>query len=463
MADTITFNSAQDVDQCFRESRIFFNQTIVEKLPQLSIYYGATNTESWPENSLPTQQGFRMPRNFYDTDAPWHPVESGRCLQNSCDKEFEVIQHAGTNTYQFSLFNRRMKTDWYCLADIAKYRLFPLEEMNHIIKGNAIITASVHDEFTRTNWVASSQFKWVPLADQNSLVTCEEPEEDGFRLLDANGGTTGQPSMKYVYVKLPVASLGNIALSSLDILDELLIRLQGNDDAYRLDISEYSGQDLLQIILPDPRVGRSLWRQAKATQGNWDSTAGFDDKQMQYSMGIRRIIGDYAFCYDITAPHFNVDTTYNEGLPAFDETDIATWPRLIRVPALLRTESDICCQWVENPAYYRADFAFVIPWVQKAMTKWVQTGNISVGEATGMTQNYAGDWIWENPPWPDNLARDQGFFWNQFIMSMQILDPSLMNTILVRLNKSLQLNPACCDLNVGYTSPDQVDCFCVEE
>lgn len=459
MPEYLQFNSEQQADEFFRESRVFFNEEIVEKLPQLSIYYGAESQENWPENSLPTQQGFRFGRGFYDTDLPWQQVDSGRCVGNSCESNFERIAHPGTEPYQWSLFSREMKTDWYCLTDIAKYRLFPLEEVEHIVKNNAIITASVHEEFTRTNWVAASKYKWVPMASDTSLVSCEDLEEDGFALLDANGGTTGQPSMKYVYVKKAVADLANIALPSLDVLDELLIRLQANDDAYRLDISEQAGKNLLQVILPDPRVGRTLWRQAKATQGNWDSMAGFDDKQEQYRMGIRRIIGDYAFCYDITAPHFNVDTAYNSTLATFDADDITTWPRLVRIPALIPVKKDLGCAWEENPVYYRADFAFIVPWVQKAMRKWIQTGNITVGEAQGMDQNFAGTWTWLNPPWPNNLKRNQGFFWNQFTMSMQILDPTLMNTILVRLNKSLNLNPACCDLSTYVASPDTLDCF----
>ncbi len=66
MPEYLQFNSEQQADEFFRESRVFFNEEIVEKLPQLSIYYGAENQENWPENSLPTQQGFRFGRGFYD-------------------------------------------------------------------------------------------------------------------------------------------------------------------------------------------------------------------------------------------------------------------------------------------------------------------------------------------------------------------------------------------------------------
>jgi hypothetical protein len=82
-----------------------------------------------------------------------------------------------------------------------------------------------------------------------------------------------------------------------------------------------------------------------------------------------------------------------------------------------------------------------------------------IGMAQGETQNYAGDWQWKNPDWECNIKRNQGFFWNQFRMAMQIKDPTMMHAILHRLNNSKIIVPACCDLVADYTPQYTPDCY----
>jgi hypothetical protein len=273
------------------------------------------------------------------------------------------------------------------------------------------------------------------------------------------GTNEGSFNMGYVYVKLPASQLGNIGLLSLDTLDDILINLQREDDAYRLDVSEAAGRPLLEVIVPDSRVLRQLWQYAKQSGGWWESVSDFDDKQLQYSLGIDRVIGNYAFCNDINGVRLKVDWAYNAALSTFNANNPDTWPRLVRVLPYVPVTTELGCKYVQNPEYNNADFGITNPWVNKAMIKWISPSQSGIGEAQGMTQNYAGDWQWKNPDWECNIKRDQGFFWNQFRMGMQFQDPTLMHSILHRLNTSRLIIPAPCPLSTNYTPQYTPDCY----
>ena len=454
----ITFSSCQDVDTLFREARTYYNPFFIKKMAINSIYYGRLETETWPLNTLPTMKAFRFGRGWYNPDQPWQEVQSGRCVQNADDFQFETIAHPGTESYTFSLFTKAMRTDWYQLTDFM-YRLFPQEEMDHIMATNVNITKNVHEEFARSNWIGGAGHKWCPISNGQSLVSCVAEDDQMFIVQPFEGTNEGSFNMGYVYVKLPASQLGNIGLLSLDTLDDVLINLQREDDAYRLDVSEAAGRPLLEVIVPDARVLRQLWQYAKQSGGWWESVSDFDDKQLQYSLGIDRVIGNYAFCNDINGVRLTVDWTYNASLPTFNTNDPSTWPRLVRVLPYYPVTTELGCKYVQNPAYANADFGITNPWVNKAMIKWISPSQSGIGEAQGMTQNYAGDWEWKNPDWECNIKRDQGFFWNQFRMGMQFQDPTLMHSILHRLNTSRLIIPAPCTLAPNYTPQYTPDCY----
>jgi len=175
----VTFSSCQDVDTLFREARTYYNPFFIKKMAINSIYYGRLETETWPLNTLPTQKAFRFGRGWYNPDQPWQEVQSGRCVQNADDVQFEFIAHPGTESYSFSLFTKAMRTDWYQLTDFM-YRLFPQEEMDHIMATNVNITKNVHEEFARSNWIGGAGHKWVPISNGQSLVSCVTPDDQMF-------------------------------------------------------------------------------------------------------------------------------------------------------------------------------------------------------------------------------------------------------------------------------------------
>ena len=51
---------------------------------------------------------------------------------------------------------------------------------------------------------------------------------------------------------------------------------------------------LLDIVIPDPRVGRALYFQAKRNNGYWDANTDFDARLSSLKLGVNRVIGDYA-------------------------------------------------------------------------------------------------------------------------------------------------------------------------
>lgn len=452
------FQSCADVDGFFREGRSYFSELFVEKFPINSIYYGRLDTQSWPVNTSPTQTGFRFQRGYYDPTLPYQEVVSQRCEQNQCESNFETIIHPGTDSYTWTLMMKDMRTQFYCISDWLN-RLFPMEEIQHIMKTNIIITNNVHEEFGRANFVGASGHKWAGVASDSSLVSCAPIKDDMWIMKTYQGvGEIGYDT-RYIYVNLPADQLKNISLLALDNLDDALIDLQRESDAYRLDVSEMAGRPLLEIIVPDSRVLRNIWQYAKQSGGWWEAQTDFSDNMLKFSLGIERVIGNYAFCFDVNGLHYNVDWAYNAGLGAFSSSDVDTWPRLVRVLPYKVVPAELGCKYIVNPEFNRTDFAITVAWVNNALTKWVAPNFTGYGEAQAFPQNYAGEWEWKNPDWECNIKRNQGFFWNQFKMSMQIKDPTIMHSFLHRLNNSRLLPGACCDLNSYEAPPSPIDCY----
>lgn len=424
-----------------------------------SIYYGRIETQEWPTATQPEMTAFRLNRGWYDPTLPWKKIVSGRCDQNSCETDWEEIARPGSEQYTFSQMSKDMRTNWICLTDLTLYRLFGQKELQHQWDTLTNITKNVHEEAARSNWVAGSGHKWATVASDASLISCDALSDTMWYIRNYEGTDETGPDVTYVYVKIAPANIANIGLLALDNLDDALIDLQRNDDSYRLDVSQFAGTPLLEIIVPDPRIQRQLYSQAKQSDGYWQSNAGFDDKLMQYALGIDRVIGNYAFSTDINGLRYDVDWTYNASLGAFDPDDIDTWPRLKRVLPYYPVISDLGCNWIVNPRFNRADFGITTAWINNQIIKWVPPGTISAGPATAPVQNFAGQWNWENPPWECNIKHNQGFFWTQFNMAFQVQDPTMVHSFLHRLDNSRIIPGACCDLNTNYYSPSPLDCF----
>lgn len=461
--EQLWFGACEDVDTYFREGRTFFNETYVKKLAQVSAWFTRVPTGTWPMNSGTQQQGFRFGRGFFDPTKPWRKVRSERCLVNSCDDAPEIIRRPGNDTYTWDLLRKEMETEWICVEDLM-YRLVPQEEIMQFEASNAIITRAVHEEMARSTFIGASGHKWAALVDENNEF-CGTSDDTMWFINENTGPDEGGFNLQYVYVKVPAVDLQRIAFLSLDMLDDALVDLGDEDEAYRLDMRE-NGIQALDIIVPEPRVARRLFNGARQANGYWNTDADFDKSLTQLKIGVNRIIGDYAFGYDNNAPRYNADSVYNNagagggpdglGLPAFDENDPDTWPRLIRVPRYLEEPAELGYVYKPNKQYRRADFAFSVCYVD-AIKKWMNPHNTGYGKVRMEDQDYAGDFEWKRPDWECNRRGKMGFFQAQFRLGMQIKDPTIMHTFLHRIDHGRQYIGSECPVIADYVAPTPIE------
>ena len=458
--EPLFFQACEEVDTYFREGREYFNETYVKKLAQTSTFFTRLQEKTWPMNSGTQQKGFRFGRGFFDPTRPFRNIVSARCETNSCDTQPEKIRRPGTESYFFDLMKKEMITDWICVEDLM-YRLLPVEEIMQLEASNAIITRSVHEEYARTTYVGSAGHKWLALVNENNEYC--DPLDDAAWTMPVHTGTgEGGFDSRYIYVKVPRAQLANIATLSLDQLDDALVDLGDEDEAFRVDLRDM-GIMKMDMIVPDPRAARRIFTQAKESNGWWNTASDYTKDMSELRLGVPRTIGDYTFSYDNNALRYNEDTVYNDALEAgggyaFDENDAASWPRLIRVMRYKEESTELGYHYVPNPDYRRADFGISIHWMNDVMLKWRNPGWTGTGEVKMEAQNYAGDFQWMRPEWECNLFGKQGFFAAQFRLGMQVKDPTVMHAFLHRLDHSKTLTTSPCPLQ-EYTAPDPIDVY----
>jgi hypothetical protein len=462
--EPLFFQHCEEVDTYFREGREYFNETYVKKLAQVSTYFSRTPEGTWPLNSGTSQKAFRFGRGFYDPTKPWRKVISERCEANSCDSQPDKIVRPGTESYFFDLMKKELITDWICVEDLM-YRLLPVEEVMQFEQSNAIITRSVHEEYVRSNYIGAAGHHWLALVNDNNEYCDPLTDQGWFMKEHTEPGQTGYDT-RYIYVGVPVDQLASITSLGLDQLDDALIDLGDEDEAFRVDLRDM-GILKMDMIVPDPRVARRMFQQAKESAGFWHCDAEFDKTLSDLRLGIPRTIGDYTFAYDNNAYRYNVDTAYNDpatggpdgtGLDAFVESDTATWPRLIRVLRYKEGPLELGYAYVPNRDYRRADFGVTVHWMASNLKKWRNPNWTGTGQVKMDAQNYSGDFDWNRPDWECNRKRKMGFFDCEFRMAMQVKDPTTMHVFLHRLDHSKQLTTSPCPLQ-PYFPPPLIDTY----
>ncbi len=454
--EPLFFQTCSEVDSFFREGRDHFSDVYVKKLAQLSTYFSRAAESTWPMNSGTQQKAFRFGRGFYDPTKPWKTITSTRCEQDSCDLAPEKIRRPGNDAYFFHLYKKELITDWICVADLA-YRLLPVEEIMQFEQSNAIITRSVHEEVIRTSYIGGAGHKWVAFVNDDNEYCGAETDDAGWEMDLYSGTDEGGYDSRYIYVKVNPTDLDKIATLSLDVLDDALIDLGDEDEAYRVDLRD-RGSLLLDMIVPDARVARKLFVQAKESNGFWNCNAEFDKNLTDLRLGVKREIGDYTFSYDNNALRYNADTVYNAALSTYDENVRSTWPRLVRVLRYVEAESEIGYSWVPNREYRTADFGITVHWMNDSIQKWREPSWTGTGQVKMDPQNYAGDFMWMNPEWECNMLHKSGFFVGQFHVGVQIKDPTKMHAFLHRIDRTKNLTTSPCPVQ-SYTVPAPRDVY----
>lgn len=450
--DQLWFGSCEDVDTYFREGREYFNDTYVKKLAQVSAWFTRVPSGTWPMNSGTSQRGFRFGRGFFDPAKPWRKIVSTRCATDSCDEAPDLIRRPGTESYTWDLLRKELETEWICVEDLM-YRLVPQEEIMQFEASNAIVTRSVHEEFSRSQFIGTAAHKWAALVDENSEY-CGVSDDTMWFIDEFTADGQDGFNLQYVYVKCAVGDLDRLAFLGFDMLDDALVDLGDEDDAYRLDLRE-NGIEALDIIVPDPRTVRQMFQNAKSDLGYYGANTDFDPKLTQLRIGVNRVIGDYAFGYDNNAPRYNADSVYNATLSSFDENDPDTWPRLVRVPRYIEKPMELGYGWFPNKDYRQADFGISVCYVD-SMMKWMNPSNTGYSSVRMEDQNYAGDFEWRRPDWECNRRGKQGFFQAQFRMGMQVKDPLIEHCFLHRLPTGRKFRTSACPINSSYTLPTPI-------
>lgn len=457
MPDSLYFSSPEELQEFFRDGRPFFNERYVKKMAQLSLYWNRIPTEMWNLNSTTEQTGFRFGRGWYEEDQPWRTIDT-QCGTNACDIKAEVVEMPGTESYSWQLLRREMVTDWFCITGLL-FKLFPAEQIMQIEDTNIRISTHVHQEFARANAIGLAAHHWLAIANQDG-VYCGESDPNGWYVEQFTQDGTSGYNLHYIRVNCNPLNLANIATLSLDMLDDILIRLQNEDDAYRLDLQEAAGRPLLDVILPDARTARRMWFQAKESNGYWDSAAGWDALR-DLNLQIDRVIGNYAFSYDIDAPRFNVDWAFNATLGTYNSSDPTTWPRLIRVPRYLKTLYGQGAAYIYNQDHANADFAISMPWIESVITKWMMPSATGYGRVQQPAPDYAGAWEFFNPKESANPFQTNGRFQARHMAAIQVADPLMLHPMLHRLDKSRTYRSGVCSLNQYYAPSAPPDAFCV--
>jgi hypothetical protein len=363
---------------------------------------------------------------------------------------------------------KELMTDWFCVEDLM-YRLLPVEEIEQFEESNAIITRSVHEELIRNFYVGSAAHHWgavVPTGTPPPTV-CGQADDAFFYMAQFDptvDGSVGYDS-RYIYVNCAPNNLQNVAELSLDVLDDSLIVLGDEDNAFRIDLRDM-GILKMDMIVPDARVARQLYRQAKESNGWWECNADWDKTLTELRLGVPRTIGDYTFSYDNNALRYYADVAYNDpttGGPngaglVYNTGDPTTWPRLVRVNRYMLVKSEIGYKWLPNPAYRNADFGITVHWMTDALTKWRNPSWTGAGSVVMGAQNYAGDFTWRRPDWECNPRGVMGFFLGQFRLGMQVKDPTILNVFLHRIDRSKALTASPCGLQ-PYTVPTEIEQF----
>lgn len=473
--EPLYFAACEEVDTFFREGREFFNTMFVKKLAQVSTYFTRLPERTWPLNTGTSQTGFRFGRGFYDPTRPWRAITSGRCELDSCDVKADIIRRPGSEKYSWELIKKEMQTPWFCVEDMM-YRLFPITEIEQMVKSQALITRSVHEEIARTTYVGASGHKWTAFVNEDNEY-CEAIDDEAWFLDTYNENQirtaailgvvapqdpayTGYDS-RYIYVKGnwnatggDVDFLSKIATLSLDTLGSALVDLGDEDEAYRIDLRD-AGILKMDIILPDEKTAYGIFKQAKEANGFWNANTDFDMSFTNLRLGRPRTVGDYAFSYDSNALRYNADTAYNAALvtasaEGYLENDPDTWFRLVRVMRYYEVSEELGYSYKPDPDYKRADFGVSIHWMNDVLTKWRNPSWTGTGEVQMQSQNYAGDFNFRRPIWECNPKGKMGYFDAEFRLAMQVADPTLMHSFLHRLDHSQQHTTSPCTVQ-SYT------------
>ena len=462
----MAFENCEQVNTLFIQGQQHINRNLIKKkfVPS-NAYFGRVPSGTFPTHSGFTQRGHRLHRQAPPKCQEWRKLEQDVCNTNLCDFDPETVPLNGSETYYWFPVQLDYKTDWLCLDSLI-FNEFPEEEIAHIENHLQNVNREVNEEFARTWYTHHSANKWVGLlpcdtslegasGDACNQVLCGCNTESLNYAWQFETYDNGTPNSCRLRVQLPHDQLYRISAMSLDLLDEAIIQLQLDGD-YIMDSIQ-----MFDLVVPDLKVSRQLQRQDDTINGGYKSTGGYRAGDLDRSLGVQKVINNYALRYDNRALKYVPAQIADQPLPAaFDAADPDTWALLIRVNPYIPSKKEIGIGFDPNPEWQYAPFAVSNIFQPRVGAIEDVPGTNGMGSARKVDpKGDSGVFSWKNPDWTCNVKRNKGFWMASHRLAFHPREVELGHSFLHRLDHRLRLVEIGCDITTKLCE-DEISPYC---
>lgn len=417
----------RELNLAFKKSEQAVSQRLIAKKARISNnYWGRVKDDGmFPLNRGTTIKGIRLGRMLVENEQGWSGVsEATYCSTDMCDQKVPDIIKNGFDDYTYSLASKQVRTDWFCLNDLA-IREIPDEEIAHFEDGMRSAARYIWEEFLRsryTNFCGNKLLAKLPNAVTDSTdkqMACQSSIVESAFIYELRpspkAGVPEEIDENYIRVNCDPADLGQISELTFDMLDIASERLEYEDEAFFDDQI-----DLIDVVLAAKPMGKRMMEIENLDMDQAMSYGGYNISQLKRKLGTRFVARDtYSVRYDSHGARFYPDDDYNTNtLPAFgafSATNPQTWPRFKRVYPYVPVQASVAgIKFVYNDDYRKAPFGISNVFSKRVIEmqhypEIAGYGRVQKGDR-GKMLSYAGSATWINPDWPCNEDREMGFF-----------------------------------------------------
>lgn len=452
----MAFESCEQVNTLFIQGREHIERNLIKKkfLPS-NAYYGRAKQGTFPKKAGLTHRGHRLGRQAPPEEFQWRALVNDVCNTSACDFDPQVI-HNGSDTYNWSLVAMDLRTDWLCLDGLV-FNEFPEEEISHMEESLQNINRQIYEEFARS--------RYTNLAGQKilgRLPAAGLPDPDTFCGNDAiNGGwvletfANGEPNPARVRVCVASDQAARIAALSNDLLEQTVLRLQYEEEAYVAD-----GVQLFDLVLPDLRSSIQLAREEDEAGNFYKSRGGYSASDLNRDLGIQRVVGNFAHRYDpYAAKYYPAAAADQPDAGDFLASDPTTWLLMIRVHPYVQVAAEIGVRHDINEDYVNAPFAISNVFIRDVFRIESHSPNDGYGSARRGAANPEGRFMWKNPDWECNVLRNKGFWLARYHLAAHPRRTELGHSWFHRIDNRVKMVEVPC-ATAEATCHDPVSPYC---
>lgn len=458
----------EQLDLAFKISEQAVTDRLIKKRARISnAYWGRVKDDgSFPLNRGTSIKGIRLGRILVENERGWSGVASSSyCSTDMCEQKVpDVIKH-GFDEYSYSIVSRQIRSDWFCLNDLA-IREIPDEEIAHFESGLQDASRYVWDEFLRSrysNFCDNKILAKQTAAASNREVVCQSAiVEDAyiFELRAAEPNVDPEIDENRIRVNCDPDDIDLISELTFDMLDVAQERLMYEDEAFFSE--EFP---VLDTVLAAPVMGKRMMEIENLDMDQAMSMGGYDAGKLRRILGTKWVAREvYAARYDVHAPRFYPDNDFNDTLAAFDSANPQTWPRFVRVYPYVPQAADIAgIKFVYNDNYRKAPFGISNIFTKQVIEMQHYPEIAGYGTAQkgqrGKSLSYGGNATWINPDWPCNEDREMGFWKLRFGAAIKPWMTEQGYSYFHRINRKLTLANDTCTID-DLPCEDDVLAYC---